>query len=247
VVAHPLRAREDHVVVGHRDDGPSVHLAEPADEAVRGRARDQLLARAPLLLGSEQQRPVLDEAALIQEVGQVLPGGPFARRVTALDGLLPCRVEPCRVTLEHRLKVRARPGRRLCARLLAGLGLALTDADVHQRLALGHRVTRLHLHRADDALGVREHLVLHLHRLEHDQDLAFGDMLLADAGDLDDDAGERRGDRVLTRRAHRQIIAETGPIQGARARSHRRAARNYHPRRCLRWRAAEGPPNGASR
>ena len=62
VVAHPLRAGEHRVVVGHRHARAAVDLADARDEPVGGRARDQLLARAPALLRGEQQRPVLDEA-----------------------------------------------------------------------------------------------------------------------------------------------------------------------------------------
>ncbi len=45
VVAHPLRAREHRVVVGHRHARLAIDLADAADKPVGGRSRDQLLAR----------------------------------------------------------------------------------------------------------------------------------------------------------------------------------------------------------
>ena len=72
VVAHALRAGQDRVVVGHRHARAAVDLADARDQAVGGRARDQLLARAPALLGGEQQRAVLDEGVLVDELGEVL-------------------------------------------------------------------------------------------------------------------------------------------------------------------------------
>ena len=63
VAAHALGARQHRVVVGHRHAAHPIHLADSRDQAVGGRAGDQLLARATALLGGEQQRPVLDEAA----------------------------------------------------------------------------------------------------------------------------------------------------------------------------------------
>ena len=66
VVAHALGAGEHRVVVGHRHARLTVDLADARHETVRGRARDQLLARAASLLSSKQQRSVLDEAALVE-------------------------------------------------------------------------------------------------------------------------------------------------------------------------------------
>ncbi len=66
VVAHALRARQDGVVVGHRDARASIDLADAADQPVGGGARDQLLAGATALLGREQQRPVLDVGVLVE-------------------------------------------------------------------------------------------------------------------------------------------------------------------------------------
>ena len=107
VVAHALRAGEHRVVVGHRHARPAVDLADAADEPVGGGARDQLLARAPALLGGEQQRPVLDERALVEQVGEVLARRAPAALVALRDRVGPRRVEADLVALAHRAQVRA--------------------------------------------------------------------------------------------------------------------------------------------
>ena len=61
---------------------------DAAHEAVGGRARDQLLAGAPLLLGGEQQWPVLDERPRVEQLGEVLAGGAPPVIVAAGHGLL---------------------------------------------------------------------------------------------------------------------------------------------------------------
>ena len=89
-----LGAGEHRVVVGeHRAGGrlPAEQLAVDArragDQAVGGGARDQVVELAPAPLGGDREAAVLDEGAGIDEVGDVLAGGPAAGGVAALHGL----------------------------------------------------------------------------------------------------------------------------------------------------------------
>ena len=63
--------------------GDAVDRRGTGDQAVGRRALDQLLARAPALLGGEHQRSVLDEAAGVDEVVEVLARGAAALLVGA--------------------------------------------------------------------------------------------------------------------------------------------------------------------
>src|ERR1700753_3217943 len=91
----PLRPRQDRVVVG--EDRAAGALAEElavdrrgaADEAVGGGPGDQVVDRAPPALGGDRVAAVLDEAALVDQVGEVLARRPPARRVTLLDRIGP--------------------------------------------------------------------------------------------------------------------------------------------------------------
>jgi hypothetical protein len=74
VVLPALRAGEHRVVVAHRDHRVSGHLAEPSDHPVGRRAGDQVVDVAPAALGCDHHRAVLHEAALVDQVGDVLAG-----------------------------------------------------------------------------------------------------------------------------------------------------------------------------
>ena len=88
VVAHPLGAGEHGVVVGHRHAAarrrPRRRRATRPSAGVRAISSSR---RAPALLRGEQQRPVLDEGALVDEFGEVLARGAPALLAPPGDGL----------------------------------------------------------------------------------------------------------------------------------------------------------------
>ena len=76
VVAHALRPGQNGVVVGQprRSLGPT-DGRQARDQAVGRGVGDQVLLGAPTALRGDRQRAVLDEAARIDQVGDVLPRG----------------------------------------------------------------------------------------------------------------------------------------------------------------------------
>ena len=190
VPAHALRAREHRVVVGHDDGGSSVDLGQPADQPVAGRARDQLLLRPPPLLRGEDQRLVLDEAARVDEVGDVLPRGPSPLLAPPRDRVGARGVEPGLVARddvgERAAAARGRVARRVAA---ARRGTAARGQRGH-RLALRDHVAHRHVDAVHFAARLGEHLVLHLHRLDRRHDPAGRDQL-AGLGDRDDRSRDR--------------------------------------------------------
>ena len=240
VVAHALRAGEDRVVVGHRHARLAVDLADAADEAVGGRARDQLLARAPALLRGEQQRPVLDEAALVDEVGEVLARGAPAALVAARDGVGRAASSPISWrSRTARRSARSPPAaqRRRCSssdrRARPAPSAPGSSASSSWPSSTASPTATASSRTTPPRLG--EHLVLHLHRLEHDERGARSDWLAAAARSATTTAGERRCDANCSVRGHR-----------ADRSLHRRSAlrrasrpRELASRRCPR-RAADG-------
>jgi hypothetical protein len=99
-VLHALGAGEDGVVVGHHDHRSALDASDPADEPVGRRALDEVLHRAPSPLGRDHQRPVLDEAARIAQVGDVLASGALAGPAPLRDGVGAVLVEPDRVPVD---------------------------------------------------------------------------------------------------------------------------------------------------
>ena len=99
VVAHALRAGEDGRVVGHDDGARSlgaerlaVDAADAGDHAVGRRVADQVVELAPAALRRERERAVLDEAAGVAEIGDVLARGAQAEGVSLGDGVGPAGV-----------------------------------------------------------------------------------------------------------------------------------------------------------
>ena len=90
-----LRAGEDGVVVG--EDGARGALAvqvavdpgRAGDQAVGGRAGDQLVLVAAHALGGDRETAVLDEAARVDQVVEVLARGARPEGVAFGDGLGP--------------------------------------------------------------------------------------------------------------------------------------------------------------
>ena len=115
-----LRAGQHGVVVGQdgaaRDVGGE-HLAvdppDARDQTVGGRARDEVVQAAPARLRGERQRAVLDEAARVTEIVEVLPGGTPPCRVPLAHGSRSPLVPSAALALEHLGKVGTCGGRPL--------------------------------------------------------------------------------------------------------------------------------------
>ena len=88
---------------------------------------------APPLLGGEHQRPVLDERALVDEVGEVLAGGPAPALVALGDRVGAGLVER---------RARGARGRPRGPRALVGVGSAARRCSRARRLVAGLRARR---------------------------------------------------------------------------------------------------------
>jgi hypothetical protein len=145
--------------------------------------------------------PVLDEAAGIAEVGDVLARAAQAERVTLRDrlGRLASRVRASRRRSSSRSSRiaaagTASPPGRPAAGLLPAVGLSPGAVQAEQDLALDHHVAGANPHARDLAIAVGTHLVLHLHRLDDRQHRAGAHAPAGLDGDRDDAAGE--GERM---------------------------------------------------
>src|SRR5204863_7647394 len=117
---------------------PAFDLAPATPQPVGRRARDQLLAGAPPLLGGEEQGAVLHERSLVDEVGQVLARRAPALLVATRNRLRACCVQADGMSLANRAQVRSHP-RRLAARgrrPVAGRERLGVGGEGEQRLAL---------------------------------------------------------------------------------------------------------------
>ncbi len=81
MVAHALRSGQHGVVVGHDGGLGAPDGGQAGDQAVGRGVGDQVLFGAPAALGGDRQRAVLHEAAGVDQVGDVLPGGAATPRV----------------------------------------------------------------------------------------------------------------------------------------------------------------------
>ena len=100
-----LGAGQHGVVVGHHRDRPAVDRRGAQDQPVGRGARDEVIQRAAAALRRDGQRAVLDEAARVGQVGDVLPGRSAPGGVASRGDLGPCLVQPDPVPLPHLLQV----------------------------------------------------------------------------------------------------------------------------------------------
>ncbi len=147
MVLLPLRAGEHGVVVRHQDavgiflaDQIAIDAADAGDQAVGGRVLDQVLDGAAAALRGDHQRAVLDEAAGIAQVVDVLARGALMSFAPARDRLGPRIIEAERVALLHFLQIVADVIEIDFLRLSR-----LRDADIglldeRERMPLEHRI-----------------------------------------------------------------------------------------------------------
>ena len=219
VAAHALGAGQDGVVVGHHDGWLTVDVADARDQAVGGGAGDELVLGPAALLGGVDQRPVLDERAGVDEVSEVLARRALPALVAPGDRVGPRAVEPDGVALADRGEIVAdRVEVDGLGALLGGRG-RLAGGQHGEELALVDRVAHGDLDAPHDAVGLGDDLVLHLHRLEHDDRRAGADRLGRLVGDRDHGAGEGGRDGDLGRGRHRGIIAHASSPECIRERA----------------------------
>ena len=183
------------VVVGHHGDGHTAGRSGAEHDAVGGSPLDQVLNRAGRPLRGDGQPAVLDERTLIDQVGDVLPGGAPTVGVPAFDHLRASLVERVAVPAKRlaqvvadMVRVGARGALRRAARGARRLG-------VGDGLARVDEVADRHAHLADNARPVRDHDVVHLHRLEHDHFGPGGELGARFGQHLHDDARHRGAQR----------------------------------------------------
>ena len=162
--------------------------------------------------------PYSTKLPVVEQVVEVLARGAPAQLVAPGDRLGAGGVE--RRSRGVRARPRGRRGNRRRRPLWPPAGrparVAATLAPSSaEHLALLDGVADRHLDAVEHAGRLGEHLVLHLHRLEHDQRCARHDACAGRVRDRHDDARERGLDRRLrgrvgrfVRRRHRRIIAQ---------------------------------------
>ncbi len=229
-VSHPaLGAGQDRVVVGHHGDGNAPGRGGAEHDTVGGSPLDQLLDRAGRPLRGDGQTAVLDERTLIDQVGDVLPGGAPALGVPAFDHLRASLVEGGAAPADGlaqvvadvvRVGARGAFGRAARGARRLGVGDGLAGVD---------EVADRHGHLADDARPVRHHDVVHLHRLEHDHFGPGGELGARFGQHLHDDARHRGAQRdgpavLVTVRPGGLRPKRPGARRGSRCRSGPRAA-----------------------
>ena len=217
MVARALGARQHGGVIGH-DDGARALLAElravdgahARDHAVGRRVGDQVVHAASARLRGNGQRAVLDEAALIAKIGDVLARAAAALGMAFGHGLGPGGVQREGMAVDDAAQVGADVVRVLGDLLRACVGLHAFGGGQHQQgLVLGHIGTGLGQQLGDGAGLRRQQHMLHLHGFEHAQlgacshGIAHGHAPLHDArghGGRDGALGDGRASSLGRRR-----------------------------------------------
>ena len=162
-------------------------------ETVRRRVFAELFIGVALMLASHDQRPVLLERTLVDELLDVLPRHPVAAAATLGDSDWPILVQCVGVSVVVLLQIRADEIRvdQLAAADSFNRDLGLQDED--QREALPDHVADRAGQRLDDPVAVGLDHVLHLHRFHRDKVLTLTHFLSLFDHDRDDCALDRGG------------------------------------------------------
>ena len=167
VVLQPLRAGEDGVVVRQHRRRVAVDGADAGDEAVGRRPGDEVVELPTSPLRCDHQRAVLDEAARVDEVVDVLAGRALPGAAASLDRIGTCLVEADGVSLEHLGEVGPRSAAVRVGVLDRVDGDDARFDDRQHRVGL-HGVAGGDPHIGDVTLDAGLDRVLHLHRLDDD-------------------------------------------------------------------------------
>ncbi len=181
VVERALRASQHGVVVDHRRatcafdaELRRLHGAQPGDQAVGRGVALQVVDVAAAALRGHRKGTVLDEAAVVEQCGQVLAGGAPAQRMARSHHVGPGGVVEQGAARDQRRRRsvagRGRGRRRISggARQRAGRRRGLGQ-QIDQRIAVIHRVARAHVDGVDNAVDFGLDRELHLHRLQAQQ------------------------------------------------------------------------------
>ncbi len=214
VVAQTLRAGEHGGVVGEHGATDALDAGEAGEHAIGRRLADQLLDRAAPGLRRVGEGAVLDEAACVAQVGDVLARRAQAARVAARHRLGARGVAQQGFALAQFVQFGAQCGwrGRGFARHL-GLPGQVRRAQAQQRIALGQQLARLGHQREHAAVVRGAQLVLHLHGLDHGEQVAGTHGLAGGHGQLDHRGGHRGAD-LLHR--HATTVAPPLALQSSR-------------------------------
>ena len=199
MVHDALGAGQHAVVVGHHRDRPALDRRGARDQAVGRRPRDQVVERAAAALRGDGQRAVFDEAARVDEIGDVLPGRAAPGGVAASGYFGSALVEPDPVPLPRlgQIGPDVFQGDGACLRPLGGIGAGFGQHDQHGSGRYGSAWGHQHL--AYQAGGLGPQFVLHLHGLDDEQFVARRHLVAGRDRDRHDRARQRGGHRGVAR------------------------------------------------
>ncbi len=213
MVHRALGASEHGVVVRH-DDAPracvakerSVHSTDARDHAIGRSPSDQVFDGSTPSLSREDQRAVLDECSVIDEVCDVLARGPLTGLSTLRNGFRPILVETKRVAIDHLCEISSNMAERsLRADLRWSLDV-LSGYQEHQGIPGCHHLVGSSEHLLDDPAPFRADDVLHLHRFE-DHERLTGRYCLTDLRTNADDQCLHGGSNLDDAFAHLPVLA----------------------------------------
>ena len=189
VVDEALGAGKHRVVVRGDGDWLAVEGGGATDEAVGRRVDDEVVGTATLALGGDTKGANLVEGTCVDEVGDVLAGGPLAFCATLFDCGGSCRVGGQSPALDVAGEVRAF-GLRRC-RVDGGCGRDAAGGEGEEHLAFVDGVADGHGDGGDGPVGFGRDGVFHLHRLEDDDFTTCAHGIAYGHVDRDDGADQR--------------------------------------------------------
>lgn len=199
VIAFALGARQDRCVVGQHGaerrliaELSAIDVANARDDAIGRRIGDQVFLCASAGLRGNDQCAIFDKGVFVAQIGDIFTGGPLASGMPLCDRVWTGVIIQNRVTIKYGLQIRANLVQVHGLYVGIKIDVALLSLDHHQDFVFGYLISLNGADVHDAAIVLGDDGILHFHRFDDSDGLAFLHHVIHAYRQLDNTTAQRR-------------------------------------------------------